>query len=387
MSSHPFPLLAPVNRAGTEFRGFLTIKNEQFPVHIHVPDGNPSRLTIRSTEAFEVRLAPHRDRIKQRLSQCQTIDAFWHDLRDILEETATPKDGPAAIEPVYLQMLLANLERVGWEAVESISSCLLRVTLRFSDPMGRVHAVHIQLPPDFPRSLPSFQAELPETFILGETEPEAWFQAIVHGCQALAKRYQPVWAVLDEIDRDMWVLEPRTKRYATLTRRVALEQLCSVELTLDPQNPRGRPAVRLYGPDTYLRGLRARLRPGGSSDNVPGNLTRWDSGSRSFRSNLQSLLGVDLPASITTHAGGRGEAGATEAAEFMVECGICYAYQLKDHEVPDQLCPNPKCHRPFHRQCLVDWLRANPSTRQSLGILFGECPYCSEEITTTMAAH
>jgi len=81
-----------------------------------------------------------------------------------------------------------------------------------------------------------------------------------------------------------------------------------------------------------------------------------------------------------------------------MECGICYSYRLpvadkkeapgaastgggEQGEMPDRMCDNAKCGRPYHRACLVEWLRAIPNTQQSFNTLFGKCPYCQSPIT------
>lgn len=98
------------------------------------------------------------------------------------------------------------------------------------------------------------------------------------------------------------------------------------------------------------------------------------------------------------------------ARQDTQECGICYVYRL-EAAVPDRVCDNPKCCRPYHTACLVEWLRAIPApqggsgiletlwgwagvphrhyafryrpapTRQSFDTLFGECVYCQHSIT------
>ncbi|KAF9435420.1 hypothetical protein BGZ76_006325 [Entomortierella beljakovae] len=39
--------------------------------------------------------------------------------------------------------------------------------------------------------------------------------------------------------------------------------------------------------------------------------------------------------------------------EMNIECGICYSFRYEG-QIPDHLCSNPKCQRPFHRSCLYD---------------------------------
>ena len=68
---------------------------------------------------------------------------------------------------------------------------------------------------------------------------------------------------------------------------------------------------------------------------------------------------------------------------FSVECGICYTYKL-DGKIPEKVCDDRRCGRPFHQSCLIEWIRALPETRQSFDMLFGECPYCSTPLNVKL---
>ncbi|RKP39694.1 FANCL C-terminal domain-containing protein [Dimargaris cristalligena] len=334
--------------------------NERYLAHVVVPGGRLADLIIRSDRKLGTLLADHKALIKQRLTQCKNLEAFWIDLRDILEKAkpagAVADSGSKAIDPARLETIMANMDHIGWDSLVEIDQEFTRLTLQFS-----------------------------------ESQPDQWFANILRGVQEITVRYQDAWDVLDDIDRDLWVLEPRDQLYGTMTRRIALEQLCSLELTIDPQAPLDRPRLRLYGTDVYLQPLRQRLRnpapttmtgtPVGTGRNEWGDGSKSDKAEFSLRRNLECLLGIKLPSKRSGNATEAGDLGETE--EFSTECGICYSYEVKG-VVPDQLCQNPKCHRPFHHQCLVDWLRADPSSRQSFSIIFGDCPYCSEEMSVSM---
>ena len=54
--------------------------------------------------------------------------------------------------------------------------------------------------------------------------------------------------------------------------------------------------------------------------------------------------------------------------------------------VPAHSCDNEACGRPYHAECLAEWLRADPSTQQSFNTLFGACPYCAAPITVKTTA-
>jgi E3 ubiquitin-protein ligase FANCL len=112
--------------------------------------------------------------------------------------------------------------------------------------------------------------------------------------------------------------------------------------------------------------------------------------------------------------------GCLELGDITGDCAICYAYHLPAcapvcdtfvqqgwqfmsrascpknslaHKgpacsangngscVPEHSCENEACGRPYHAECLQEWLRADPSTRQSFNTLFGACPYCAAAIT------
>lgn len=99
---------------------------------------------------------------------------------------------------------------------------------------------------------------------------------------------------------------------------------------------------------------------------------------RTVRQNLELVLGHTFPQ----------KTGAAEDSAFTTECGICYSYLLPSGDkiaasdsIPDQVCPNEKCARMYHFDCLVSWLQSVPSNKSSFGTLFGNCPYCQGAIS------
>jgi E3 ubiquitin-protein ligase FANCL len=134
---------------------------------------------------------------------------------------------------------------------------------------------------------------------------------------------------------------------------------CSLQVTVDANRPRATPVCSFMGADSITGPLREQFNK---------NLHKWNS-KMTLRENLESLLGIKFPSPKTS-----------QKEEFSVECGICYSYRL-DNALPDRVCDNQKCGKPFHRTCLFEWLRAIPSSRQSFDTIFGECPYCSSPIT------
>ena len=105
------------------------------------------------------------------------------------------------------------------------------------------------------------------------------------------------------------------------------------------------------------------------------------------------VLGIDLPLK-----------SAPDQDENAGVCGICYSYYSSSTasttttnannvaeaasgpllEAPDVNCDNTPCGRPYHRSCLVEWLRGLTDTRQSFNILFGQCVYCTAPLSVKM---
>ena len=213
-------------------------------------------------------------------------------------------------------------------------------------------------------------------------------------CRVLAT-YQTLWADLDEIDRSAWILEPSLPANRSIAeRRIALKPGLSLSLAFDPERSRGRPlGARLVGSSVDAAGLRERVAAmvdgthhhvGASTGNLDDGIS-WDE-SISIKANLEAFLGFVLPSPETT-----------EKADYVSECGICYAHRLppaddaifagggdgseEDGAIPDALCGNPSCARSYHETCLFEWLHSLPDARVSFDRVFGTCPYCSESLS------
>jgi E3 ubiquitin-protein ligase FANCL len=153
----------------------------------------------------------------------------------------------------------------------------------------------------------------------------------------------------------------------------------SIQIEVDPARPAAMCELTFFGNDAAIAPLRERW---------SSSLFQWDD-ALPVRENLALVLGVSFPSP-----------SERTMDEFAIECGICYSYRLELDAVadsssstanaskepprtviPDRLCENQNCSRPFHEKCLFDWLKALPTARQSFHTVFGECPYCRETIS------
>ena len=142
-----------------------------------------------------------------------------------------------------------------------------------------------------------------------------------------------------------------------------------MHLKVDYLHPRSFPSCSIIGPEeerkTYFERINRRI-------------FSWDLESNLLK-NLENLLDIEsFPAPMSFEQ------------KTTNECQICYDNQL-DMPIPDVLntdiaeqvlfpdviCPNEHCSRLFHKDCLLEWFRSLPNTRQSFKTWTGECPFCT----------
>lgn len=277
---------------------------------------------------------------------------------------------------------MVELDAIGWNHLLELSDDLSSLELETVDAAKRRHAIRLRLPAGYPTSEPPVCfVDAPELFELVWEPPSdgnSMLKEVMQQFNAFVAKYQAFWDVLDDLDAKTCVLEPHRPTRATGRRRIALEKHASIQIEVNASHPRAICELSFFGNDATVAPLRERW-----SECV----FQWDE-ALPLRENLESILDVEFPS--PTHA---------KTEEFAVECGICYCYRLEvadepseDTEalttaaharmiIPDKLCENNKCNRPFHEKCLFDWLKALPTARQSFNTVFGECPYCREAIS------
>uniref|UniRef100_A0A3B4A1U3 RING-type domain-containing protein n=1 Tax=Periophthalmus magnuspinnatus TaxID=409849 RepID=A0A3B4A1U3_9GOBI len=227
--------------------------------------------------------------------------------------------------------------------------------LRANDSSGREHVLTVKLKTKHPTEAPECAADVPVPLVFHWT-PQTTLAQLHSQFLQLVESLREFWDVLDEIDQKTWVLEPEKPCRSDAMRRIAIGNNASIKVEVDPRHPKMLPECCLLGADFVFFLVFLCRNP-----------------ECSVLLNLRDVLEIQFP-SPATH----------EKSSLSVECGICYSFRL-DSGIPDQVCNDPRCGQPFHQDCLYQWLRALPSTRQSFNTIFGECPYCSKPITVKMA--
>ena len=289
----------------------------------------------------------------------------------------------------YYLSLVSQVDAIGWQHVNLIDDSLSRIIFEVEDKMKRKHELICELDKDFPIKPPICTTDLPGEFdsgywrYLSIPEKNKGAQSscglfhIYKSFRDSIDSYQLLWDELDDIDKHCFILEPSLPaRRSVIERRIALHSSSgglSVVINLDPKRPRGVPiSTRFIGGTKLTNDLRSKFNSYIVGDFVldegKGKL-RWTE-NLSIRENLEVFLGA-LPSPINS-----------DKAEFILECGICYANRLEEGgALPDASCGNKCCARSYHESCLFEWLHSLPTARISFDRIFGTCPYCLDTIS------
>eukprot|EP00850_Spirogloea_muscicola_P005053 SM000022S07267 [mRNA] locus=s22:818764:821402:- [translate_table: standard] len=275
----------------------------------------------------------------QRLDQSQTLTDFFLELRDMLEKLVRVDRAPQLAPAAFYSLLLDELAQVGWERMAWLSPDLHAADFHLCDSAGRQHALRLTFPATYPEHPPTASTDLPEELTL-QWIKGASLQSVLAQFEEALKLYQELWNCIDDLDANTLVLEPERPTRSDTFRRIAL------------------------GSDAAV---------GQSRDSLEANLGGWST-DRMLRTNLERALGVSLP----------GPSSVAAAEDVTSDCGICYMYRLVGYEqhaavcktaaegtsraapapIPDQICNNDACGRPFHQACLARWLQSLLTTRR-----------------------
>lgn len=310
--------------------------------------------------------------LRKRLRQCgDDLDAAAVELGEVVDMMRAPRaaaDGPALPSGAFYARVLDELEALGWARVAEVFDGVRSLSLSFSDSAHRQHQVLVRLPHDYPATPPACSAALPRPVDLvwrtgRDGQPPSTLADVVDQYRQAADSYQSLFAALDELHENTWVVEPERPTCADTYRRIIVAKHCTLHIELLGRDGNIIPEFRFNGSENLVRPLRERLADG---------LTTWDSGASPF-ANLTRILGTELPRP------GPISQSQQQQDDFGVECGLCYAYRL-DQAIPDHVCDNSRCAKPFHHVCLFAQLQALPGQR-SFDKIFGRCAYCETPIS------
>lgn len=372
-----FPQVAADDADLSSFSGFLHTRGMIYRVRVSAAGD------VRGDEALRAVLSHATPAALRRVAAATDPHSALIELRAAVERvqeavssgTIATGDMRAPVElpsASFYEGLLAELGEVGWENVSGMDESMRNLQLRTRDEGRRFHILSVTLPLDYPAASPRVSASLPDEFrVTSWSRGQSCISSVLSLFRVTVARYQSLFDALDDIDANCWVLEPERPLRSDVYRRIAIGKHSSLRIELDSRAPtRAVPECRFLGSEAAVGPLRSKLNE---------NMSAWvPSGEVMPRLNLEAVLGLSLPPPPAK--AGEGE----EAQDTGLDCGICYAYRLRDR-VPEVACDRVECARPYHQACLVEWLNALPNTRQSFDTLFGTCPYCEHDISVSAA--
>lgn len=363
-----FPTLIPLDPAHTAYTGFITISSTPFRISI------ASDCSAFSAEKhLSTLLQPCLSTLQQRLQSARYPHEFLLELRDLAERQiaqnySTTQDFASGLPSAkFYERLLDELSSIGWQKVSSITENMRVLDLFVTSRANRNHTINITLPVDYPLHPPKCITSLPVEFNF-DWHPASTLTSLLLQFKEQVEAFQDFFRAMTDLDEHTNVLEPEHPTMRETYRRIMLDGHCSLRIDIDPQLPiKGFPECRFLGSEAAIAPYKERLNR---------NIHLWDmSGDKLPRENLQCVLEIELSKQEREENGmSVGEGG---------ECGICYAYRLEE-AIPDVACDLAECGKAYHLQCLVEWLRALPDTRESFGTISGHCVYCEHPISVAV---
>ncbi|EDV21617.1 uncharacterized protein TRIADDRAFT_59799 [Trichoplax adhaerens] len=310
-------------------------------------------------------LSNYKQVIQQKLEKAANLIQFMKEFKNLLEESYKVKLGTTSgIDDAFslsFKEILPQLDDIGWENVDNIDDLFTSIRLVKRDLKSRHHYINTRFLQEEEICTPVFTTDLPIPLHL----PKAKYQSLKFSikesyhyfCEAI-ELCQAFFDVMDEIDKNTWVLEPQKASRASKERRFCLGKNISVQIDVNPYYPSTIPQYRFFGTDHNVSLLKQKLN---------NNLQLWNE-RKSLLTNLQKILEISIPSPTNS-----------QKEEFITPCGICCGYRL-NATLPDKVCDYSLCEKQFHSLCLLEWLKTLPSSRTSFSVIHGQCPYCKKPL-------
>ncbi|GFT23948.1 e3 ubiquitin-protein ligase FANCL [Nephila pilipes] len=358
-----FDQVMPLNYFGNEVAGFICAMNEEFYIHLIVQDNTyPRKVRLRGCEKLHRVLKPVLHTLEKHLNQTNTIKDMLCEIQNALEQQIRLiGPNPLVDRCAEYNVIFEQLQACGWDKVDFISSDFHELHLKAVDESDREHILKVWIPDKFPNEGPKFECDLPQDFQY-RWLPDDSLLNIFSVFQETLNMFAEFWNIMDELDKNTWILEPETSSRKDCKRRIALSPGVSLFLVVNPLMPTAVPTCHYLGPERVVEPVRAKFNK---------NIHKWNEFD-SLLTNLQQVLELEFPSPATS-----------VKEEFCIECGICYSYLLGE-ATPEMTCDSPDCNQSFHHACIYEYIRMLPDVRSSFNKLFGHCPYCNKPMWCTI---
>lgn len=356
---------APIDSSKMDFDGFICCGSDFYRLTIHKSQNSDGFPRVECDWRLRQKLKTHMNFIKTRLEGNYEIDKFIKELKLLLAHTP---DKSAKFDLKRAQLVISQLKELSLDKLIELDDSFTKIQLKAVDIGDRTHHLLLSIPENFPTARPCARVLLPATaadgfefaWASGSTLAEVYRQFTDE-----LGAFQQFWEEVEEIEENMWVVEPEQTNHATTNYQIALGEGCSMLLKLEPFQLSSAPDVSFMGPDKKTAEIRQRFYEG--VDEWTENLSVYQ--------NLKKILQIDFPQSSS----GRG--GLSQDRTLF--CGICFSFRLEG-QTPTEVCKD--CGQSYHPGCIRAWLRYLPDTKHSFDTLFGRCPACQSAISVTATA-
>ncbi|KAJ7380003.1 hypothetical protein OS493_012765 [Desmophyllum pertusum] len=256
------PQLILQDRTKRFYDGYITVCKRSFRISIEIPENNLIK-DGRIECGWKLRhlLRGYEGVIKQRLIQSVDLPSFLLELKSILEKLlGCQKSEKVVSQPKFYTHLVTELETIGWEKLAYVDPSFQVLKLAARDNKEREHVVTVHLSPQHPDVTPTCTTDLPgKRFTFTWSSQSLPLQQLYHQFQQVLSHFEDFWDMLDEIDSNTWVLEPDHPSRSCTNRRIALGNNASIQIDVNPANPRLLPECRFMGADNVIVPLREHL--------------------------------------------------------------------------------------------------------------------------------
>lgn len=337
--------------------GFVTVRSRSYRVSFLMGPSKQRQVCLETRLESMMRSWGCFTAALERLRVSKDALEFMQELCDLVDYHLTVKK----VDPIgrvsdFMKAVYKDVQCIGWGNVHNLDESLGRLSVKVVDCKERMHLMSIEYPEIYPKQPSLISADLPVHF--APLKPVEGFSQF----KELVDKLQNFWDQMEIIDSKCWILEPDHPTPATTYRRIAVAKHVSVRLDVNPMDCSGKPELQFYGPQSKTNVIQTLW----NGHDV------WDPNANLIE-NLELALDLKFP---------QGD-GTDE--DLAMECSVCYAFQLESGATPDIICGFHSCSRSFHQSCLYEWIKSLPSSRTSLQTVYGQCPYCSNQMAVSIS--
>ncbi|XP_018860358.1 E3 ubiquitin-protein ligase FANCL isoform X3 [Juglans regia] len=204
-----------------------------------------------------------------------------------MEHTEQTRCTELAKSSSVYRSLYSEIEEVGWERLVRLGGDLTFLSFRILDAKSRVHFVEIELDETYPKSPPRVSADVPYIFDL-KWSKSSRLKDVVQQFQKHLEKLQEFWSTLDDIDKSLWVVDPKQPSRSMCCRQINIGNDCYIMLYINADDPKSLPECRFMGPGPVVDSLRRIWQR---------NSRKWTK-DKPYLENIACLLETQLPRPI-----------------------------------------------------------------------------------------